>query len=106
MNKLRRDIAKAMRSFRLHSGMTQAVFGLVFEVTSQTVSNWENGRAKPSTLTWHTALQIGESGRKYPAEMKVLVKAIQEWPIRQRPSVVACMVLLNGLSAVPWRKNK
>lgn len=106
MNKLRRDMAKAMRSFRLHSGMTQAVFGLVFEVTSQTVSNWENGRAKPSTLTWHTALQIGESGRKHPDEMKLLVKSIQEETIRHRPAIVARMVLLGGMSVVPRRKNK
>lgn len=102
--RIKQETAKNMRSFRKHSGMTQALFGLVFEVTSQTVSNWENGRAKPSTLTWHTAMRIGESGRKHPEEMKILVQSLKEETIKHRPAIIARMVLLGGMSFVARRK--
>ena len=55
--------AKEVTSLRTQTGMSQAVFALVLNVSTKTVQSWEQGERKPS----RAALRMLQLFREYPA---------------------------------------
>lgn len=63
--------AKEVTSLRTKSGMSQAVFARVLNVSTKTVQSWEQGERKPS----HAALRMLQVFRASPAfVIEVVVK--------------------------------
>jgi putative transcriptional regulator len=54
--------AKEVTSFRTKTGMSQAVFARVLNVSTKTVQSWEQGERKPS----HAALRMLQVFRENP----------------------------------------
>jgi putative transcriptional regulator len=55
--------AEEVTSLRAKSGMSQAVFAGLLNVSTKTVQSWEQGERKPS----HAALRILQLFREHPA---------------------------------------
>ena len=52
------DTGRMIRAWRHRSGLTQEALAQALGVTFSTVSRWENGRVRPSSLAWKALLQI------------------------------------------------
>jgi len=57
------DAARMIRAWRHRSGLTQEALAHTLGVTFSTVSRWENGHVRPSSLAWkalvHVAVERG-----------------------------------------------
>ena len=52
------DTGRMIRAWRHRSGLTQEALAQALGVTFSTVSRWENGRVRPSSLAWKALLQV------------------------------------------------
>ncbi len=52
------DTRRMIRAWRHRSGLTQEALAQALGVTFSTVSRWENGRVRPSSLAWKALLQV------------------------------------------------
>jgi len=52
------DAARVLRAWRQRTGLTQEAVAHALGVTFSTVSRWENGHVRPSSLAWHALLQV------------------------------------------------
>src|SRR5437867_4168444 len=52
------DVAHLIRVWRHRTGLTQEHLAHALGVTFSTVSRWENGHVRPSSLAWKALLQI------------------------------------------------
>lgn len=73
------SIGKQIQEIRQAQGMTQEVFGNLFHVTRQTVSNWENEKSYPDLQTLvEISEQFHVSLDQLLKEDKKMVKAIDQ----------------------------
>ena len=61
--------AKELTKLRLKSGMSQAIFAQVLDVSTKTVQSWEQGQRKPS----QAALRLIQVFRQNPSGLLELV---------------------------------
>ena len=52
------DASRMIRAWRHRSGLTQEALAHTLGVTFSTVSRWENGHVRPSSLAWKALVQI------------------------------------------------
>lgn len=52
------DAARMIRAWRHRSGLTQEALAHTLGVTFSTVSRWENGHVRPSSLAWKALVQV------------------------------------------------
>jgi len=52
------DTGRMIRAWRHRSGLTQEALAQALGVTFSTVSRWENGRVRPSSLAWKALVQV------------------------------------------------
>ncbi len=52
------DAARIIRAWRHRTGLTQEDLAHALGVTFSTVSRWENGHVRPSSLAWKALVQI------------------------------------------------
>src|SRR5262245_44963229 len=52
------DVAHMIRVWRHRTGLTQKHLAHALGVTFSTVSRWENGHVRPSSLAWKALVQI------------------------------------------------
>ena len=52
------DAARMIRTWRQRAGLTQEHLAQALGVTFSTVSRWENGHVRPSSLAWKALLQV------------------------------------------------
>ena len=52
------DTGRMIRAWRHRSGLTQEALAQALGVTFSTVSRWENGRVRPSSLALKALLQV------------------------------------------------
>ena len=52
------DASHLIRAWRHRSGLTQEALAHALGVTFSTVSRWENGHVRPSSLAWKALVQI------------------------------------------------
>jgi len=52
------DVAHIIRAWRQCTGLTQEDLAHALGVTFSTVSRWENGHVRPSSLAWKALVQV------------------------------------------------
>jgi len=52
------DAARMIRTWRQRAGLTQEHLARALGVTFSTVSRWENGHVRPSSLAWKALVQV------------------------------------------------
>ena len=52
------DAARTIREWRHRTGLTQEDLAHALGVTFSSVSRWENGHVRPSSLAWNALVQI------------------------------------------------
>ena len=52
------DAARMIRAWRQRAGLTQEHLAQTLGVTFSTVSRWENGHVRPSSLAWKAFVQV------------------------------------------------
>ena len=52
------DAARMIRAWRQRAGLTQEHLAQALGVTFSTVSRWENGHVRPSSLAWKALVQV------------------------------------------------
>ena len=52
------DAARMIRTWRQRAGLTQEHLTQALGVTFSTVSRWENGHVRPSSLAWKALVQV------------------------------------------------
>ena len=52
------DAARMIRAWRQRAGLTQEALAHTLGVTFSTVSRWENGHVRPSSLAWKALVQV------------------------------------------------
>ncbi len=77
-----------MQEFRRALGVTQRIYGKLFDVTSQTISNWESGRAKPSNRIYFLALTFSNAGRRNPRLGKRVTDFIECETPKSHPVII------------------
>ena len=52
------DASRMIRAWRQRTGLTQEHLAHALGVTFSTVSRWENGHVRPSSLAWKALVQV------------------------------------------------
>jgi len=52
------DASRMIRAWRQRAGLTQEHLAHALGVTFSTVSRWENGHVRPSSLAWKALVQV------------------------------------------------
>ena len=52
------DPARVIRAWRQRAGLTQEALAHTLGGTFSTVSRWENGHVRPSSLAWRALVQV------------------------------------------------
>lgn len=82
------DYPEQIKSLRAKLGLTQVALAERLGVSFPTVNRWENGKSKPSPLSWQALLELSKEGEGMDAAVQAMAVAEPEAPYVDAPPLL------------------